>query len=175
MSEQMSEQTKMRYILAVFNPQTSEKWFILNRAFVIQPTKDKKISGVFLSDMWFNYLLGENTDDFIKEFPNDITFMIIKTNIHNNYVLDDLNRNHFNYHISSPSLYDKPILSSDNSYYFVLEKDMINFSMQHIIKEKKDHMELTLKDKENYGVKLTFELFNIQNQLCISLPKFYLD
>ena len=101
MSEQMSEQTKMRYILAVFNPQTSGKWFILNRPFVIQPTKDKKISGVFLSDMWFNYLLGENTDDFIMRVSNDITFMIIKTNIHNNYVLDDLNRNHFNYHISS--------------------------------------------------------------------------
>ena len=73
----MSPQT---FTLAIFDSSDSNKWSILPRKFIIEESNNYYISGVYLSDLWFNKEIGKG------DYKNSIHFMLIEPKLSNLYV-----------------------------------------------------------------------------------------
>ena len=159
----------IEYALAMYDVNKENKWFILKKRFIIEDTEDNTINGIFLRDIWFNYDVGNG------DFKNDIHFMLIKTDQRENFVLDDINRNTLNEE-HKPSILDKPMYNSLESYYFVLEKQVINSFTKSVLGLNKNGFtkKLTIRNKEtNSEVFLSFEFCNYDNKtVLMTLPKF---
>lgn len=157
------------YILAWYDKKESDKWFISPKRFIIEENKDNVISGIFLRDIWYNYDIGNG------KFKNDINFMLIETKYQDKYVWNDINTNSINNEYES-SMEDKPKNTALNSYYFTLEKDVINNYAKELLKINKHGVskKLMLKNKENnIEVNLLFDLYNYDNKLVLmTLPRF---
>ena len=159
----------IKFMLAIYDKNMSTKWHILNRNFVIEPNPLNTIQGVFLRDLWFcHYIMNGN-------YPNSIYFMLIKSTQNKKKILDDLNRNHSDTDIPIPSINDKPLLTSHDSYYFVIEKDNLNMQAQNILDTNQKTMTLSLLDLQKFGAHLKIKFLNIKKKVYISLPAFYFD
>lgn len=155
----------MDYYLAVFDKSTENKWYVLNKKFILEHLNDKSVNGIFLSDMWFNKALGNG------DYLNSLHFILIETNFHKNYVLDDLNRLVCESHI--PSELDLPLSTSKKSMYFILEKSEIKAVSSALINNGIEHKQIKLVSKAlDAELKLSINYDKISEEVTISLPKF---
>ena len=157
------------YMLAVFDENNDNKWFVLYKNFILQETKNKTVEGVFLRDMWFN------TQIYCENKARKMHFMLIRSNKHKNYVLDDLNR--LVSHIGTPSIDDKPYNTSEEAYYFeLLEDDIVCLAdfMKNNEKINSKKVILYCKDRQ-YSVSLSLYVHFIDDELYVTLPSFKID
>ena len=158
-----------RYILALYDNKHEKKWFITPKRFIIEENTDNVVRGIFLRDIWFNYDIGNG------EFKNDIHFMLIETEEPSTYVLDDINMNTINIQ-HEPSMLDKPKNNALNSYYFILEKNIINNYSKALLQLNKHGIskKLTIRNKENDSEAfLSFDFYNCNNEIVLmTLPRF---
>tara|TARA_B100000963_G_scaffold202727_1_gene176526 strand:+ start:27138 stop:27626 length:489 start_codon:yes stop_codon:yes gene_type:complete len=157
------------YILALYDNKHDKKWYITPKRFVIEENTDNIVRGIFLRDIWFNYDIGNGN------FKNDIHIILIETTNPSNYVLDDINRNTIN-NQHEPSILDKPKNTAANSYYFILEKNIINNYAKTLLQQNNSNLskKLTIRNKENDSeVFLSFDFYNYNNEIVLmTLPKF---
>ena len=150
-----------RYMLAYFDTNhKNHEWYIINYPFIIEHKDTEKITGLFLKDTWFNYLVHEKSN---------IHFMVIlvENTQHYGHLINTMNLNHGKYNMNSePSKND---IQAINIKHFILDNDTIVEYMK-IMKEKS--MERMNIQIYNTTSTLSFCINYYKEELTISLPSF---
>ena len=145
------------YMLAYFDTNHKKKeWYIIKYPFIIEYKDSNIIRGVFLRDIWFNYLINDKSN---------IHFMVIKIESMKQYlnILNNMNLNHHNIN-SNPSKND---FTQCISKHFILNNDLINKNI-NIMKDKRlNKLHITLYDNID-KFKLYIQYYN--NEYTISIP-----
>ena len=156
------------FILAMFDRCDSNKWSILPRKFIIEENNKNYITGVYLSDLWFNKEIGK------VDYKNSIHFMLIEPKLSKLYVLDDLNRMISENH--HPSSLDIPLDTSKRAQYFCLEKDDINSTSKAMIENDIQHKSISLiSDDFKAELSFTISYEKTYDIVTISLPRFKIN
>ena len=154
-----------KYKLAMYDSVNDNDWFMINKSFIIENTQ--LLSGSFLRDLWFCYKLEQN--------HTDVHFMIleIKNNpIDYNNNIGWINRNHGENTDIQPSELDKPPEYYSNfSRYFKLDYELIEKIKKNMENAKNNSEKIQLYDD---NCKFTIELIKIEDEYCLTLPRFEL-
>ena len=154
-----------RYALMYYDTSNiNNTWSLLNRYFILEENENDIVRGTFLSDLWFNYKIQEDSD---------IYFMILFIENKEKYksIIDLLKTNQIINENHLPNVNNIPI-NTKFAKSFILTKEKLKNSRDKMEEKKQNSHIITL-----YQDNCTFNIEMMKHDSCytVGLPKFEIN
>ena len=154
-----------RYALMYYDTSNiNNTWTLLNRYFILEENENDIVRGTFLSDLWFNYKIQEDSD---------IYFMILFIENKEKYksIIDLLKTNQIINENHLPNVNNIPI-NTKFAKSFILTKEKLK-NTRNEMEEKKQNSHRIALFQDN----CTFNIEMMKHASCytIGLPKFEIN
>ena len=154
-----------RYALMYYDTSNiNNTWTLLNRYFILEKNENDIVRGTFLSDLWFNYKIQEDSD---------IYFMIlfIENRKQYNFIINLLGSNQIINENHLPNINNIPI-NTKYAKSFILTKEKIKNTYGEMEEKKKNSHRIAL-----YQDNCIFNIEMMKHDSCytIGLPNFEIN
>ena len=154
-----------RYALMYYDTSNiNNTWTLLNRYFILEKNENDIVRGTFLSDLWFNYKIQEDSD---------IYFMIlfIENRKQYNFIINLLGSNQIINENHLPNVNNIPINTKFAKSFILTKKKIKNTYGEMEEKKKYSHRIALYQDNCTFNI----EMMKHNDFYTIGLPRFEIN